>query len=337
MDVLVISVGDREAASTKYRVVQFEPFLRERGVALRFVHRREVSRHTVELAAQADVVLNQKSLFSNALGRRVADAAKRLVFDYDDAIYTRPGRPRSLLARLRTRRRLHLWLRRSDLVTTANHALARYAQRLGANVRVIPMSLDLERWQPVPCRSPGHVTIGWAGGPVNIPGLERLEPVLRTVLERHDNARLAVYSGKRPELRIPFDYHPFEPGTEPGFVQALDIGLLPLVDEEHARGKSPIKAIQYLACGVPVVGNIVGAAAEICTPANSIRVGSNEEWVAALSRLIEDREAATALGEAGRRHVEQHHDLRKNGWALLECLCPDQGEMASPPRSPTTS
>ena len=328
MNVLVISIGDREAGSTKYRISQFEPFLKERGVDLHFVHRNNVDRSTVQLAAHADVVLNQKSLFNNTLARRIVSAAKRVIFDYDDAIYTRPGKPRSLIAALRTRHRLHFWLRHSNVVIPANSLLASYAKEFTANIQVIPMSLDLNKWYvPTPNLS-AEVTIGWAGAPVNIPNIERMQPVLDALLRRHNNLRLAIYSGKYPNLNIPFDYHPFKPGTEPDFIRSLDIGLLPLVDEEHARGKSPIKSIQYLACQVPVVGNSVGAANEICTADNSIRVGNDEEWIQALTHLITNRGVAASMGKAGRRHVEKHHDLNKNGQALLQCLSP--GPVTSP-------
>jgi len=63
-------------------------------------------------------------------------------------------------------------------------------------------------------------------------------------------------------------------------MQSLDIGLLPLNDDEYSRGKSPIKAIQYLACGIPVVGNIFGGASEILNAENSIAVNSDQEWKA---------------------------------------------------------
>jgi glycosyltransferase involved in cell wall biosynthesis len=181
------------------------------------------------------------------------------------------------------------------------------------------MALDLERWSPAP-RVRSEVVMGWAGSPGNLHHLERLEPVLGEVLRRHPTARLAVLCGERPRLAIPFDYQPFQAGTEHRFTQGLDIGLLPLVFEEHARGKSPIKAVQYLACGVPVVGNVQGATAEICTPDNSLAVSRDAEWVEALSLLIRNPDEARRLGAAGRRHALEHNDLRRNGERLLHCL-----------------
>jgi len=103
-------------------------------------------------------------------------------------------------------------------------------------------------------------------------------------------------------------------------VAGLDIGLLPLVDEDHARGKSPIKSIQYCACAVPVVGNVVGATAEILSDTNSIAVTSDAEWVEALVALCADPQRRETMGNAGRSVAETQHDLKTNAERLLTVL-----------------
>ncbi len=74
-------------------------------------------------------------------------------------------------------------------------------------------------------------------------------------------------------------------------------------------GKSPLKALQYLSCGVPVVGNIKGAASEFLTNKNSISVNSITEWKAALGRLIENQAEINQLGNAGIEYIRKHHNL----------------------------
>lgn len=319
--VLVLAVGDLETGSTQYRVAQFAPFLARHGVGLTFVDREAIDQQTVVQAGAVDVVLNQKCLFNAGIAKRIIQVARRVIFDFDDAIFTRPGRPYRWWTRQRLRHRLRLWLRSATVVTTANQYLAAHARPEARDLRVIPMALDLDRWYP-PATRPDYdpIRIGWAGSPGNVINLERLDPVLTRVLNDHPQASLHVYSGKRPALRCPHHYHPYAPGTEADFTRSLDIGLLPLPDEPHARGKSPIKAIQYLACGVAVVGNVVGATAEICTPANSIAVTTEAEWYTQLGNLIEDRSRIRQLGEAGRQHAQQHHDLAACATQLLHAL-----------------
>ncbi len=322
MNVLVLTVGDRDSASTKYRIVQYEPFLREHGIELTYVQRAEIDRATVACAAQCDVLLNQKCVFDSGLAGRLLEAAPRAVFDFDDAVWTRPGRPHSLFTQMKVNRRLGLWLSRCETVMAANGYLADYARRFSSRVRIVHMALDLEQWAPAarPADAGGPVTIGWAGAPGNLPYLEALDPILSRVLAAHPQARLAVLSGARPRLTCPFAYQPFEPGAEAVFTRGLDIGLLPLDDNAHARGKSPIKAVQYLACGVPAVGNVIGATADIVTPQTGIAVQSSDEWFEALSSLIRDPERRRTLGQGGRRHVEEAYDRRVTGLQLLQVL-----------------
>jgi len=168
----------------------------------------------------------------------------------------------------------------------------------------------METWSYYNKNPDNNITIGWAGAPVNIPLIEKLDPVLTLLLNKFSFIKLAIFSGLKPKLNCPFEYYPFRPGYEPDFIKNLDIGLLPLTDEEYSMGKSPIKAIQYLACGIPIVGNVIGATAEILNNKNSIAVTTEPEWYKALEMLINNRNLMLSLGRSGREHVKKNHNLK---------------------------
>ena len=306
--ILVISSRDLEKGSTKYRVAQYHALLAQRGLHIQYVKRGDPASELVRMAREVDVVLNQKCLIRTPVARKIMQAAKLTIFDFDDAIYTRSGKPYSFFTGARVRRRLSLWLERADVVTTANQVLASYARQYSERVEIIPMALDTEVWKPVRAPGAAEVVIGWAGSPVNLKLLERLEPVLGHVASTYPKVRISVFSGKRPALNIPFDFVCFEPGKEASFVQGLDIGLLPLTTDEYSTGKSPIKAIQYLACGVPVVGDIFGATSEILDASNSVSVTKPEEWYTALGSLIDRPDLRRTMGDAGREFAVRAHD-----------------------------
>jgi glycosyltransferase involved in cell wall biosynthesis len=183
------------------------------------------------------------------------------------------------------------------------------------------MALDTDIWKPGAPRNAGRqVVIGWTGSPVNIPNIERIGPLLALLVKKYPFLRIILSSGQKPSLPCDYEYIPFAPGAEPAFVQRLDIGLLPLTDEEYSRGKSPVKALQYLACGVPVVGNVFGATAEILSPENSIAVISDDQWLNALDQLINDEQRRKSLGEAGRRFVVERHSTGTIRKQLLDTL-----------------
>lgn len=319
MKVLVISSRDLEKGSTKYRIVQFEDYFSTQGVQLEYVKRKDIDSNIIRSLDKFDLVYNQKCLLNSSVSKKIIKNSRRVFFDFDDAIYTRPGRPHSWLTDRRVKRRLQFWLQHADCVTTANEVLADYARQYSSAVVVVPMALDLHLWASTEHRS-SAITIGWAGAPVNIPLIEQLDGVLSQLLEKYPAVKLAIFSGKRPRLSCDFDYYSFASGKEAEFIKKLDIGLLPLVGDEYSRGKSPIKAIQYIACGIPVVGNIAGATTEILNDSNSIAVTSPEDWINALGQLIESPPMARSLGGAGRNHALVQHDSTKIRDQVLDLM-----------------
>lgn len=319
MNILILTVGGIDEGSTQYRIGQYLPLLQRSGMSCTLVRREEIGPETVRLAAEADMVVNQKCLFRNALARAIVANSRAVLFDFDDAIHTRPGKPYGALTRLRLHLRLRFWLRAATVVTPANGHLAAYARQHSRCVRVLPMALDTTIWRPARTPAPG-LNIGWAGSPGTLPYLEALNPVLARLQAELPEARLRVYCGRRPALACPHEHVPYAPGTEPDFIRTLHVGLLPLPNSEHARGKSPIKSLQYLACGVPVVGNVVGATAEICRPAFSCAVNALDAWLPTLAELAREPERRAAMGAQGRAFIEETHSLELCGRLLIALL-----------------
>ncbi|MBT3578825.1 MAG: glycosyltransferase [Waddliaceae bacterium] len=320
MKIVVLTVGDKDAGSTRFRITQYIPFLEEQGHTVTLIHQEGIDSSILGVIADADIVINQKCLINMSLARKIRAHSKRLIFDFDDAVYTRHGKPYSFITQWRVNKRIRFWLSNSDTVVTANLYLKNYANHYSDKACVIPMAIDFDTWKPLEHNDGDGIVIGWAGAPNNLYHLKRLENILATILKRHPRVSFNVFSGKKPDLAVPFSYTPFVPGTEHLFTQKLDIGLLPLSEDAFSKGKSPIKAIQYLACGVPVVGNVFGATHEILNEENSFAVESDEEWVSALEALIQQRSLAKKMGECGRRHVLGINDIKTTRQQLLKLL-----------------
>ena len=326
MKALVIISRDQNKASTRFRFVQYEKLLAERDVTLEYVRRDEIDADVLARLSDYDVLINQKCLMKKSLAKKIIAASRRIIFDMDDAIWTRPGRNHSWLTAWRVKTRLRQWLSAADVVTVANDYLGDYARQFSNKVEVIHMALDMDQWQPHEIQSRDIVTMGWAGSPATLKNLEHIGSALCECLAENKNLRLAVYSGKRPVLACEFDYTPFEPGTEANFVKQLDIGLLPMPsDDAFTRGKSPIKALQYMASGVPVVGQIRGATAEILNDSNSVQVETKDDWKAAIKYLFDDATKRQQLGSAGRAFVLQEHNMQRTVEKIVTAMRGAQG------------
>jgi glycosyltransferase involved in cell wall biosynthesis len=87
----------------------------------------------------------------------------------------------------------------------------------------------------------------------------------------------------------------------------FDIGLMPMPDDEWARGKCGYKLLQYFAAGVPAVASPVGVSVEMVGTERGILASHEEEWVRALEDLATDPDARRQMGANGRALVDRDY------------------------------
>ena len=107
--------------------------------------------------------------------------------------------------------------------------------------------------------------------------------------------------------------------TEAADVQQLDIGLMPLIDNQWNRYKCGLKILQYMGVAVPSIASPVGVNEEIIDDGgNGMLAASAEQWEESLGRLIDDATLRDRLGQAGRQTVEQRYSIQANLPKLVE-------------------
>ena len=246
---------------------------------------------------------------------------RRFVFDFDDARYLEFPRPMRLLTG------------RADAVVVGSHALFDWARLLNPRVHLVPTSVPFARYASAAAgqtRERGRTPVlGWVGaGRNHVENLRILVPVFRELRRRglafsftllgaegravvHD-----VFAELRREglLMEIVDELPWEDvAAVAGHLARFDVGLMPLEDDESARGKCAFKAIEYMACGVPTVCSRVGENRYLVEDgANGFLASGPEEWVARLRALIEDPSLRTRLGQAGQETVRASYSLEVN-------------------------
>jgi glycosyltransferase involved in cell wall biosynthesis len=91
-------------------------------------------------------------------------------------------------------------------------------------------------------------------------------------------------------------------------IQRLAVGLMPLDNSDWCRGKCSLKALTYLACGVPVVVSPVGMNVEILACGRvGLPAGNEDEWVESIVSLLDAESEARRMGELGRAVVEAYY------------------------------
>jgi glycosyltransferase involved in cell wall biosynthesis len=346
MKVLFITQYDERGASSRCRVYQYLTHLAARGIKGEVLPRYPSAPELWRRAGGADAVFIQKRVPSLTRLLLLRRRARRLLFDFDDAIWLRGASGGKLRpAPLRKRVRLAATLRLADRVIAGNDYLAAYARRWSSRVTVLPTPVDLDYYDsgqrsvvsgqsdgripstPPASRVPDHplstaVTLGWVGHPSTLYYLRRMEPMLGALSQRYPELRLRVVCSEPFESgAIPVENVTWSLEEEVANLRSFDIGLMPLEDDSWARGKCGYKALQYMAVGVPVVCSPVGMNVEIIREGeNGLLAGDADDWQRQISRLVDSPELSDRLGAAGRRSVEQEYSLAALAPRLAELL-----------------
>jgi len=322
MRTLFITDSDITGASFRYRVHQYIGMLEAEGFACEVVRARAMPMRRLRRLREYDVVFVQKKLFSVPWILAASRCARRIIFDFDDTIWTCPRRDWSLPTRIKVRQRLRAMFSKSSCVTVGNGYLADYARKHNPNVVVIPTCLDTDYYRPAPRRrEPEQVRIGWIGSKPNLVYLERLEPVFRR-LSADTGISLAVISNQEYRSpNLPTQFIPWTLDGELAALHELDMGLMPLPDDDWTRGKCGFKTILYMACGIPSVSSRVGLNNEfVLDGQNGFLAGDEEEWVDKISLLAQDPELRRRIGQEGRRTAEEKYSLKVGGNLLANAL-----------------
>ena len=269
-----------------------------------------------------DCVFLQRKLLGFLDWRAFRKNAKRVVYDFDDAVMFRDSKkknPESFFRMLMFKRTIG----GSDAVISGNRYLYEYASRHNKRVFVVPTAIDMARYGEKPCeKASGVVTLGWIGSRVTLFYLEMMKDALDEVFERHPSARLKIVAdkffdcAKMPVIKKKWNYE-----EEIADLHSFDIGLMPLTDDPWSRGKCGFKLLQYMAIGVPGVASKVGVNSEIIEHGvNGFLALNRGEWVDCLSRLIEDVALRKSLGQEARRTVKERYSLEVNAPKLKKII-----------------
>jgi|UniRef100_UPI003783C095 glycosyltransferase involved in cell wall biosynthesis len=304
MKWLALTFGDDSCASTHFRVMQYMPMLRVVGIELECQPASLLDAMTT--FEGYDGILLQKKLLSWSRRRRIARSGLPVIFDIDDATWHPLEKRHSFITSWRTNRRLVASLRLSTLALPANEYLGRHLRKHVGNVEVMPMTLPLSEWRSAP-PSRGPVVIGWAGAPGNHFQLRTIDEALCEVKHAMPEVVIRIFSGKRPDMKAEIDFVPFQAEKQVEVLNSFSIGLLPLPDTAFNHGKSPIKALQYMAAGIPCVAAALSGTVEMLGEHGSALFASDTSaWTQHLLTLAGDAGLREKMGGAGRVRFESH-------------------------------
>lgn len=319
-EILVLSKGE-DSPSTRYRALQFFDRLRAAGHRPRHLSLSGGAGNVLRAlhaARRADLVLVLRKTLPAPLLWLLRRAARRLVFDLDDAIFCKPdGSPSATRMS-----RFAAMVRCCDQVTAGNAFLAEVAARFNPVVSVIPTCVDVDRYQPDAGASSDHFDVVWIGSSSTRKYLEAAVPALREAARQIPGLRLKIIADfDLEDAGIPTLPVRWRADSEAAELASAQVGIAPMSDDDWSRGKCALKVLQYMAAGLPVVSSPAGVNGEAVVPGETgFLAHSPEEWAAALQQLAVDAELRRRLGLAGRQRVVGRYSLEVVFARLLAVL-----------------
>jgi glycosyltransferase involved in cell wall biosynthesis len=352
VSVLFLIQGPPEVASSRTRAYAYLPILASAGVrtevhvwnspsfvarqmrgrvpflshAANSLGRLLVAWRVLRASRRHDAIYIQKVILPRWFLRALKSRGRRLVFDYDDALYAlAPGQEigvRALVRRHRIRRFTNC-LSAADLVVIENEPNRSMTERFCPRTLTITGPIDTERYRPFARIATAEVVIGWVGSPSTTSYLRMVEPVLRQLSTRYRIALHLIGAAPITMEGVVVRQFPWTLDSEVAELAKFDIGIMPLTDDPWSRGKGGYKLLQYMAMGIPAVASPVGINAELIRDGETGLLAPDERaWEDALERLVAGAALRRDLGAAARADVVGRFSLEHYVPLFLDALLP---------------
>jgi len=328
--------------SQRFRFEQYLAYLKEQGFDYRFSHAISVEDDQIMYGKRHyfkkffillkifririkdwlsynkhDIIFVQREAMmigSTFFERRIKKSKAKFIFDFDDSIWlmdTSDGNKRFEWMKNpeKTARNIHY----ADMVFAGNTYLADYAYHYNKNIKIIPTTIDTEHYKPLSkIRQTEEVIIGWSGSITTIKHFEFALDFLKVIKKKFGNkvSIVVVGDGAYVNKELSIKGLPWIAEKEIEVLNSFDIGIMPLPDDEWAKGKCGLKGLQYMALEIPTIMSPVGVNTEIIQQGNNgFLASTTDEWISCLSQLIEDAELRKCVGKAGRETVLEKYSV----------------------------
>ncbi len=316
-----ITYSPFETAELREILYQNGYTLKKMQAVLRNMNRR---RSEVKSLKKFDLVyvFREAAIFGLAwFERKIANSGVPMIFDFDDAVFVAYKSPSNgYLSYLKFPNKIGEICKLSAHVMAGNQYLADYAKQFNENVTIVPTTIDTEKYRVVEKEeNPEIVTIGWSGSFSTVQHLDTIRDVFQE-LAREEKYRLRVIGTPDYELSgVETEAIQWKSATEIEDLQKIDIGVMPLPDDQWSKGKCGLKALQYMALGIPTICSPVGVNSTIIQDGeNGFIADGKDEWIEKLKKLLHSFELRKKIGLAGRKTVEESYSAKSQAPKVFE-------------------
>jgi len=233
---------------------------------------------------------------------------KKIIFDFDDAIqYGSENNNSWLFSNLiRCDWKIKIIIKISNIVIAGNKNLKKFASKLNDNVKIIPTTIDIKKYKFVKKKIQKTLTIGWSGSLSTSKYIENFLPILLKI-QKKKKFKILIIGSKLNINNKEIKCLDWSSKNELKYLNKIDIGLMPLPNNQWTKGKCGLKIIQYLSVGIPSVVSNVGINSEIIINGkNGYLVNNKSEWKIYIKKFLKNPKIVSKMGLNGRKIVEKN-------------------------------
>jgi glycosyltransferase involved in cell wall biosynthesis len=218
----------------------------------------------------------------------------------------------------------------ADGVITSGNTLRDYASKHTNKVFVVPMSVETDKFRPIDVEDQKQPVIGWVGnGPDYREYLALLLEPLEQLASEFDFKFFLTSARNDDKVHALFDGSPFKTDIRDWVPQEdlvtemnrIDIGVVPLSKTGWSEGKSPIKILEFGACGIPVVVSAVGDARQMVENGeDGFLIEEKREWYERLPQLLSDQNLRNKMAKKSRKKVIDRFSYQTNARRLAKII-----------------
>lgn len=252
--------------------------------------------------------------------------SKKLIYDIDDMVFLgHSSKANKLITHLKGKGKMIYLMKKADHVITCTPTLDAFVNNFNSRTTDISSTINTDIYKPKNLRKQSDkIILGWSGSHSTSKYLLLLEPVFEALIKRNKNFEILVIGDKHFKFQnalIPVKTLSWNLDTEVEDLSQIDIGLYPLPNEQWVMGKSGLKALQYMALGIPTIASKIGANHRIIESGENgflIEIGNNKEWATTLIKLMDNESLRKNLGVKARKTVIDKYSIRANKSSYLK-------------------
>lgn len=250
---------------------------------------------------------------------------KKVIYDIDDLIYIgEKSGVNGFVEAIKGRSKPIVLMKKAKHVIVCTPKLDEFVRQFNEHTTDISSTINTETYIPKnDYNINGKIIFGWSGSHSTSKYLYLLEEQLKALKSKIDFKLLVIGDSSFNIDGLDVEAIAWNESTEVRDLSRIDIGLYPLPDEEWVYGKSGLKALQYMALGIPTLATAIGANFRVIEHDVSgylIPLDNPNLWIEYILKLHENNGLRKQVGQNARKRVEEYYSIKTNKERYLKIL-----------------